>query len=257
MGRLARLTLVLAALTAATGCASAAGVVAEKAADSMDSVEYEIAWIVHSMDGMTAGVTPEEAVNASAARAAEFWTAGCFMFSIEGATVTYTLTDCGGPFEIVRLSGTVTITYNDTGSGIGFDIVASDLTIRENTVSFSISADVATDGRNVSVTTSGSVLGRRGFMLTRNGTYNLQWNGSSECAGIDSGSWETTVEGEAFATSISNWRRCGINCPAAGATVSFSGSGTTVTVSYDGTRQASWTSSGGESGSLRLFCNES
>jgi len=248
--------VALFALFAMNGCTVAGAIVAEKAADSMDSVEYEIAWIVHSMDGMTASVTPEEAANASAANASNFWTDGCFMWAIDGPTITYTLTECSGPFGLAMVSGTVAITYRDAGTSYGFDIVANDLTVHDTTVSFDVSADVSTDGRNVSVTSSGSALGRRGHMLSRSGSYNLQWNGASMCAGIDRGSWETVVEGDTFTTNVSNWRRCGASCPGMGGSISFSGPRSSVTLTFEGTRQATWTSDSGNSGTLPLFCTE-
>jgi len=248
---------VLVALMATTGCTAEGAIAAEQAADSMDSVEYEIAWIAHAIDGMTASTTPEEAANASAANAGAFWTDGCFSYTIDGASITYTLTDCAGPFELAGLSGSVMITYREAGSSYGFDIVATDLMLLGTTVSFVVSGDVSTDGRNVNVTTSGSVLGRRNHMISHTGAYSLQWNGSSQCAGIDSGNWETTVEGNTYTTAVTNWRRCGTTgCPASGGSISYSGAGSFITLTYDGTRRATWTSGAGGSGTVTLFCTE-
>lgn len=257
MTSLARTGGTLALLLAMTGCTAAGAIVAEQAADSMDSVESEIVWIAHSIDGMTASTTPEDAANASAANAAAFWTDGCFSYSIDGGSITYTLDDCGGPFELAGVTGSVTVTYRESGASYGFDIVATDLMVHASTVSFMVSGDVSTDGRNVNVTTSGSATGRRNHMISHTGTYSLQWNGSSECAGIDSGTWNTTVDGETFTTTVTNWRRCGATgCPAAGGSIGFSGPRSFITLMYDGTPEASWTSGAGGSGTIRLFCTE-
>jgi len=248
-----RLATLLASSILLCSCASAGAEFAEQAGDSIDAVTVEAALIVASMDGMSAGTTPEEAANASATNAAEFWTDGCFMWTIDGASITYTMTACAGPFGLTAVTGSVTITYRETGSAYGFDITATDLMVGESSVSFMVSAEVSTDGRNVSVTTSGGAAGRRGHMITRDGSYELRWNGSAQCAGID-GSWSTTVAGQSFTTAVTNWQRCANDCPASGGSISYTGPNASIVVSYDGSNEASWTSAEGGSGSLGLLC---
>lgn len=235
------------------GCAAAGTDLAEQASDSMDAVTAEAALVVASMDGITASTTPEEAANAAAANAGAFWTEGCFTYLIDGASITYELTECGGPFGLARVNGSVTVTYRATTSSYGFDVTTSNLTIGDATVSYMLSADVATDARNVRVTSSGSATGRRGHAVTHEGTYDLRWNGSSECAGLD-GSWTTTVGARTFTTQVAGWQRCGDGCPAAGGSISYTGPVASVIVTYDGSSEASFTNAEGGSGTIPLFC---
>lgn len=235
------------------GCAAAGASFAEEASDSMDGVTAQAALVVAAMDGMTPSVTPEEAANAAAANASTFWTEGCFTYLIDGATITYELTACSGTFGLVEVTGTVVVTYRATTSSFGFDITTTNLTIGESTVSYQLSGDVATDARNVRVTATGSAAGRRGHMISTEGTYDLRWNGSSGCAGID-GSWTTTVGPNSYTTSVSNWQRCNDNCPASGGSISYTGPNASVILTYDGSNKASWTSGEGGSGDLDLFC---
>ncbi len=253
MLRSARILPLCASAALLCSCAAAGAQFADQASDSMDAVTVEAALIVASMDGMNAATTPEEAVNNSAANAGEFWTEGCYMWAIDGATITYELTECSGPFGLSMVTGTVIVTYRPTLSSFGFDISTTDLTVAESTVSFTINADVSTDARNVSVTTSGGASGRRGNRITREGSYDLRWNSSSQCAGLD-GSWTTTVAGEAYTTSVTNWQRCADGCPASGGSISYRGPNGSVVLSYDGSNEASWTSAEGDSGTLNLLC---
>ena len=255
MLRSARLIGLLVPALALCSCAAAGAQFADQASDSMDAVTVEAALIVAAMDGMNAATTPEEGANNSATNAAEFWTEGCFMWTIDGASITYDLTECTGVFGLKAVTGSVTITYRETASSFGFDITSTNLAIGDATVSFTVNADVSTDARNVSVTTSGGATGRRGHVISREGTYDLRWNSSSTCAGID-GSWTTTVGGLAFTTAVTNWQRCANDCPANGGSISYTGPDASVVVSYDGSSEASWTSGAGGSGTLNLNCGE-
>jgi hypothetical protein len=151
------------------------------------------------------------------------------------------------------MNGTITVTYRETASAFGFDVTTTNLTIGEAMVSYTASADVATDSRNARVTSSGSATGRRGHAIAYEGTYDLRWNGSSECAGID-GTWTTTIGARTFTTQVVGWQRCGDGCPTDGGSIGYTGPSASVVVSYDGTSQASWTSGGGGSGTIDLFC---
>lgn len=253
MARLAHWSSLIALCVSLCGCAAAGARFAEEASDSMDSVTAEAALVVASMDGMSASVTPEEAANANAANAGAFWSEGCFTFLVDGASVEYTLTDCTGPLGLVGVSGQVTITYRDEGSSFGFDITTTNLTVGEASIEYSVSAEVATDVRNVTVSTTAQVTGRRGHTVGYSGTYDLRWNGSSECAGID-GSWTATVGANSYTLSVSGWQRCGRRCPVDGGSISYVGPNASIIVSYDGSSEASWTSGAGGSGTVNLFC---
>ena len=215
MLRSAFLGMLLALGATVSGCAAAGTDLAEEASDSVDAVTAEAALVVSAMDGITASTTPEEAANAAAANAGTFWTEGCYTYLIDGASVTYEMTSCSGPFGLAQVTGSITVTYRPTTSSYGFDITTTNLAIGDASVSYTLMADVATDARNVRVTSSGNATGRRGHVVTHEGTYDLRWNGSSSCAGLD-GSWSTTVGARTFTTQVAGWQRCGSSCPTGG-----------------------------------------
>ena len=61
---------------------------------------------------------------------------------------------------------------------------------------------------------------------------------------------------DTWSTSITNYAQCKAHCPASG-TLSHTGgiSKLTVTVTFDGSANATWATSRGRSGTIALFCS--
>ncbi len=185
--------------------------------------------------------------------------AGCFTKTVSGATVTFVLTDCTGPYGLVHLTGTLTAVYARDPAG-GVDVTITGSGVKANGAVLDLNATVVatqTNGvRNATVTTHATGTGARGFALTREGTYDLSYDPTAECLTLD-GSWTTTVGLKTASTTIANYTRCKGTCPAAGGSlVHTTRAGAAVTVTYDGSANAAWASSNGKSGTLALTCSK-
>jgi len=241
------------------GCEAALSIYASQAADTADSVGQESALLVAATDGMTSEMTAEEAATAAEANAGSFYEpADCYSATAAGATVTYELNDCTGPFGYVHVTGTVEVTYRVGSGGLGFDAETTDLAIDEATVSFTASGEITSEGdaRTLTISTDGTVTGRRGHVLTRTGDYTSTWDPTTECLAID-GSWMTTVDEDTWTTTISGFEKCGTSCPADGGRIAWEGPRASLTVEYDGTNRAGWMSDGRREreGTVRLYCD--
>jgi hypothetical protein len=108
--------------------------------------------------------------------------------------------------------------------------------------------------KTLTVTTSGSGVGLLGNAITRQGSYTVTWDATSMCATLD-GSWATTIGTATWSTSVTAFEQCKGACPAQG-TIAHTGglSHVTVTVTFDGSAVAKWSTSSGASGTVNLVC---
>lgn len=227
---------------------------AEHAAESIDTVAMEAMFVVAAMEGMTPLTTPEEAAQNAASQADRFFSEGCFTTSLDGPAVTYQMVDCEGPFGYSGITGMATVTYRDTMPGVGFDVITQGLTIGGSDARFTTSGEISSDVRSVQITTMAEVVGPRGILLARDGSYTLRWGQTTQCAAVD-GSFTTTVQSNVWETTVSEWQTCPSDCPSMGGMVTFTNADLgTITVSYDGSTKASWNASEDGSGEVTLIC---
>ncbi|MDB4969704.1 MAG: hypothetical protein JWN44_5393 [Myxococcales bacterium] len=182
--------------------------------------------------------------------------ASCVKTSAELNVVTYTLDNCTGPSGLVHVTGSAVVTYSAAADGIHASGTASALQVNGTTMDLSAAANypVTNGTKKLVVATNGSGVGPRGNSITRNGSYRLTWNDATGCGTLD-GAWSTGINHATWATSISNYAQCIGHCPTSGRLAHTGGlSGVTVTVDFDGSSQARWTSSRGHSGTIGLFC---
>jgi hypothetical protein len=246
--------LALAGPLALGGCGDDSAF-AEQGAEAADTVAREAMFLVAAMNGMTPSTTPEEAAEDAAAQSDDFFGADCHTATVDGAAVTYELTECDGPFGYTAITGSVTTTYRSLDPGVGFDIVANDLTIDEAPARFTLAGEISSDVRSVQVSVGNAeIVGARGLRVTRSGDYRLRWGPSTRCAAVD-GTFPSVVQEQTWDTTLAEWQVCPRGCPSMGGQVTLVGEAGTVIVSYDGTSLASWTSAGAE-GSIRLVCEE-
>ncbi|MFH0900423.1 MAG: hypothetical protein V2A73_07320 [Pseudomonadota bacterium] len=99
--------------------------------------------------------------------------------------------------------------------------------------------------------TSGNGVGPHGNSLTRNGSYTLTW--TQDCYTLE-GSWSRSGAAGTATTAVSDYTRCKGLCPSAGTITHTGVKGRTVTVTFDGSDVASWSTSGGLSGTVNLLC---
>jgi hypothetical protein len=154
------------------------------------------------------------------------------------------------------VTGSVVVTYTKQADGTHADATASGLSVNGATLDLHSQAVYSVNGsaKKLVVNTDGSGTGPRGNQLTRQGSYTLTWDDASECGTLD-GAWSTGIGSATWSTSISGYAQCKGHCPTAGTLAHTGGlSKVTVTVTFDGTAGAKWSSSRGRAGVISLLC---
>jgi hypothetical protein len=253
-------TLVMLSLTV-VGCGR--GVEADSAEDADESVAVssaESALTAELSDEVAQPMssTPEQMAMSAAMRVGtRFKPQGCATQSQMGATVTYTLTNCTGPYGLVKVTGTLTAVYS-RASGGGVNVVITGTGVKANNATIDINSTVVatqTNGvKKAVVTINAGGTGPRGGSLTRSGAYTLTFDTVAECLTID-GSWMTGTARLGASTVVSGYKRCKGTCPTAGGSiVHTTAKNEVVTVTYDGSAAAKWAVTGGRSGTVNLQC---
>jgi hypothetical protein len=209
-------------------------------------------------DTLTTTMSGEGAAMTAAAGAGMFLQpAGCVRAPANGNVVTYTLTNCAGPYGFAQASGTLRATITSNGPGLGFTVVlAGSLNANRGRWTIDASANVAGGNtsaeRRAAVTSRVSGTGAHGRTLTHAGLFNIAWTSQS----IDlNGTWETHVANLTFNTTVMNFRRRETMCPESGGTVRLSTpDGRSVTVTFTATATATVSGSGGRTGTVPLYC---
>lgn len=208
--------------------------------------------------GQPASTTPEQlAMSAIARVGSRFKPQGCATATQTGATVVYTLTNCTGPFGLVKVNGTLTAVYSRAAGG-GVQVVITGTGVKANDATMDVNSTViatqAAGVKKAQVTIDGNGTGPRGNSFTRKGAYTLTYDTQSECLTVD-GTWQTGSARVGASTVVSGYKRCKGTCPAAGGSIVHTTvRNDVVTLSYDGTATAKYSSTGGRSGSLPLQC---
>jgi hypothetical protein len=257
-----RTTLTTLALATITLAAPACGMdldesAASEAADSSEITANEGALVASGADDAATPLTAADLAGGATARAAaRFQPAGCATVTVSGDTVTTVLDDCTGRFGLLHVTGTLVSVFSDAADGVHVVTTAQDLAVNRATLNVNASAVIteAAGVRTLVVTTDGSGTGPRGHSFTRNGTYTITRNLSTSCVSLD-GSWQLSAAGLSRMTTVSGLVRCDGMCPADGGTIVHTGfRGRTVTLTFDGTDIASWSSTTGRTGTIDLTC---
>ena len=178
--------------------------------------------------------------------------AGCATATTSGATTTITYANCTGPRGLVSVDGTIAITAAiGTGGAITFSATATDFTIGELAFDIDDSAvyTVANGTKSIAVTTSGTATGPLGGSIVRHGDYTVTY--TDTCGTVD-GAWSTVIADAARSTTV-DLQRCAGAC-ASGTVTRDTFDGRVITITFDGSATANWTSSTGRSGSFALAC---
>jgi hypothetical protein len=165
---------------------------------------------------------------------------GCATVSQEGPRLVIAFDDCAGPYGLVHVEGTAHLTLFVVDGTVMVD--ATWTTMRVNRA-------MLTGGAN----------GWFGVYLDGTGyegsAYRIIWDRSSECGSM-LGDWDNEERIDPFVRrdfTSANVMRCAGGCPTGIVSRTFD-TGTTVTVTLDGTAVASWVSSTGRNGTLALAC---
>lgn len=224
----------------------------------VSSVESALTAEVSDEAAQPMSATPEALATSSAMRIPNrFKPAGCATATQMGNTVTYVLTNCTGPYGLVKVSGTLVAVYTRAAGG-GVNVVITGTGVKANDATVDINSTVvATQANGVKkadVTVNGNGTGPRGAPITRKGTYVVTFDTATECITVD-GTWTTGTGRLTASTVVAGYKRCKGSCPAAGGTITHTAANNSVvTLTYDGSAAAKWATSGGRSGTVNLRC---
>jgi len=231
---------------------------AKRQTDAASIVLNEGALLVSTIEGLGAGSkrahssTAQQVAQYIAAHAgARYSPAGCVSTTLNGTTVTINYNNCTGPRGLRQVTGQVVESVS-LGAGGAVDIHATAIGLQLGQTTMNIDSAIARStvggARSMSVTTNGSGTGPLGNSITRQGTYTITWDQSSETI---NGLWSST-SGERSRATVKQITRCNQQCPTGSITHNYGGR--TITIAFDGTAVAKWSSSNGRSGTINLVC---
>jgi hypothetical protein len=232
----------------------------EQALDATAMAEYETGIVAVAVEGYDYVImSAEEAAENAADNAEEqFDVPECVSTQVDGDTVVYTFNDCSGPYGLVHLNGSAEVTFTSTMTSARV-IASGDLQI--NGVEMDIDCDalyeiVGADVSRLTISSSSSAVGPRGNSVGHNGDFTATFDAEAECIAID-GEISTSANSFMWSFSAQGYERCMGACPTTGGTVGFQGgiSGLAVTIEFDGSDRARWSTSTGRSGTILLLCS--
>jgi hypothetical protein len=230
---------------------------AESAIDSSDSVGSESDLMTATVDGAeVTGILPATADQIAvriAANVAGRWANGCAKVTQTGASLVITYTDCTGPRGLVHVSGELDVAITVAGTTITAHGTSSDMTINRANIVIDATAVYTVSGttKTLTVATNGSGTGPRGNEIEHQGNYTITWDSASQCRTI-AGEWSTDLGARERSNDVS-LSRCAGGCPTGTVTHHFL-AGASLTITFDGTATAAWSTSTGRTGTVALGC---
>lgn len=180
---------------------------------------------------------------------------GCVTVTLADATATYVFVDCTGKYGLVKLNGTATVTYAQPGNGVTRAVIAA-TGFKANDATFDVKTTLegTQEGstRRANITSETTATGTRGLTIKRDGSFGVVWDQDTECFRLD-GSSDTS---RGTTTTVSNFKWCKAQCPTSGTVVHATARNRSVTLVFDGTAEAAWTSATGRKGTLPLRCGQ-
>ena len=230
---------------------------AESAIDSSDSVGSESDLMAATMDGAeVTGVLPATADQIAvriAANIALRWPGNCATVTQTGANLTIVYNDCTGPRGLLHVSGELDVAISVSDTAITAHATSSDMQINRAHLVIDATATYVVAGttKTLTVATDGSGTGPRGNEIEHQGNYTITWDPASQCRTI-AGSWRTDLGTRERSNDV-DLSRCGGGCPTGTLTHHFL-AGASLTITFDGTATAVWSTSTGRSGTIALGC---
>jgi hypothetical protein len=230
---------------------------ASEAADSNDVAMSEGALLTSGVDASMSSLRALDVATLAEGWAnARFQPAGCATITRSDNVVTYVLADCTGPHGLVHVTGTLVATFTDAATGVEIDLAASALKVNRATLDVDTTALLTAGAgqQKLVVTTRGHGIGPRGHAFVRTGGYTVTRETATDCLALD-GAWQLDAGLAVRTTTVTGLRRCQDACPAAGGRIVHTGfRGRTVTIDFDGSNAAGWTSTTGNTGTIDLAC---
>lgn len=228
----------------------------ETAVDSSTVSQGEGSLLASLVDGASvqglAPATAQDVAGYIAAHAPQrFSPSGCVTVAQTGASVALTFAGCTGPRGLRQIDGKLTVDVTGAAGAIELTGSAKDLQIGGASIDIDASATytVAGAGASLAVATHSAGTGPLGRAIEHDGEYTVTWTAS--CVALK-GAWSTEI-GEAGRSTTADLMRCEGKCPT-GSLTRDTFAGRTITVSFDGTEVATWTTSRGRSGTVQLAC---
>ena len=233
---------------------------AEVAADTADSVSGESALVatvsVAAAEASQDAGSDEEIAEVAAAEAsltAMCAYGGTATATVVGNTVTYSFWRCSSHCGMHRATGDVVVTYSGLPDGVNVTIAAEDFRIDGIRTDLSVDADYRLTGAvaSMSIDTDATVTGWFGWEITRSGNYDATFDAASVCITHD-GEWMTAFGEWAYSTTLTDYRRCALECPEAGSRLEFTAPTWDFAAEFETDTTLSWEVSTGLAGSLEI-----
>lgn len=260
MTRFSTLTLVaLTSLTSLTAC--------HRGDDDLDLVETSVdsstmsqaeasllASVIDGAGGQAARpATPQDVASYIASHAPQRYSpSGCVTVTQSTSSVTLAFAGCTGPRGLRQLDGTLAVNITSAADGaIQLAGTAKGFQLGGSTLDIDATATYTTSGSSASlaVKTHTSGIGSLGRSIDHDGEYTVTW--TATCVAVH-GAWSTEI-GEAGRSTTADVMRCLDQCPT-GSISRNTFRNRTITLSFDGSDTATWSSSGGRSGTVQLVC---
>lgn len=228
---------------------------AEQALSSVELAGVESAIVAAVVEGLDAVMSPEDmAAFASAAADEVFQLPACVTTQTGGATVTYTLVDCTGPYGLVQVNGSFDVTFSVRLNRVSVAVRGS-VTANQVATDLDLEATYAVAGttNTLEMSTSSTTTGPRGGSINQSGTYTATWETGASCLALD-GEWSVEIGSRTWTLSVSGFEYCAGSCPVG--SIEYYGGirDVTITLTFDGSDQVQWSSSGGGGGTIQMFC---
>jgi hypothetical protein len=230
---------------------------AEAAVESTDTAEAEGNVVMGVLEGADtsalASLTADQIAARLAANVAGRWSpSGCATVTQSGSTISIAFANCTGPRGLASVNGTLSLEVSVAADG-SFTVHATSTDLRVNQLQLTIDATATHSPmtHTLTVNTRGSAVGPRGNTVAREGDYTITWEPASQCRSI-AGAWSTERELRSRMLNV-DLERCADGCPTGTVTRALS-TGASMTITFDGTSTASWSTAGGASGTIDLPC---
>jgi hypothetical protein len=201
-----------------------------------------------------------------AASAAQLWPAGCLTRAKDPTNpnvVDLTFNDCTGPFGLVHINGEVIVTFSkDAASGaLVAQHTGQNLSINGHPVSFSGTANITVSGttRNVQWDGAWTRVDLAGDTVAHTSSLTIVVDTAAKCR-TSNGSAQTTVGDREVDSTIQNYEICenpdgSEACPKSGTIIhDHKLTGRTVTVTFDGSNEATFTGPNGGTVKVEMVC---
>jgi hypothetical protein len=206
----------------------------------------------------------DPAAAASNIASANWWPAGCVTRQKDATNPTVVhihLNDCTGPFGLVHHTGDITVTFSKNASGgLHAQAASSNMTVNGKPVTYSRDADIVVSGTTRTVTSTGAWtrVNAKGETVSHTGSYTTDIDTVAKCR-TTNGTATTMVGSREVDSTVKDYKICRKadgteGCPDGTVTHTHAATGRTLTVTFDGSAQATITGPKGGSIEVNLVC---